>query len=106
MAGEDPKHIRHLAELPCAWCGSETGGAPPHHSTASQPGMGRKAHDHEAMPMCVKCHRDFHSASGDFRSWTKRERREWQGRMVELFRPGGRFSAPEPDADDDGPSRP
>lgn len=85
MAGEDPKHLAYLRTLRCHACRGPGGVA--HHSTASQPGMGRRSHDHEAMPMCTPCHTQFHASSGGFKRWNKEANRSWQWAAVATYRP-------------------
>lgn len=49
--------------------------------------MGLKSHDHLAMPLCPRCHRDFHDARGAFRDWDKTRRREWQAEQSKKYGP-------------------
>ena len=92
MAGEDPRHLAYLRERPCAIAeglGTRLECAGPicaHHSTHGR-GMSQKAHDHEAMPLCIKHHHDFHAGSGLFRGWTQDQRTRWQAKLVEEYRP-------------------
>lgn len=86
MAGEDPVHVERIKQRRCAMCRAH-GPVEAHHSTASQPGMAKRSHDHEAIPLCAACHRDFHGASARFRWMGKEGRRDWQRTMVALYRP-------------------
>lgn len=49
-------------------------------------GKAQKAHDHWAIPLCLRCHRQFHDCSGPFRKMDKEELRAWQSRKVLEFR--------------------
>lgn len=82
----DESWLRFLRTLPCAHCLR----MPPseaHHSTASRFSLARKSSDHDAFPLCRKCHQDFHDAKGDFRDWNKDQRRTWQRAKSDLYRP-------------------
>lgn len=82
----DEAWLRFLRSLPCAHCLR----MPPseaHHSTAGRFSLARKNSDHEAFPLCRQCHQDFHDAKGDFRTWTKEQRRTWQRVKTDLYRP-------------------
>lgn len=84
MAGEDKGYSDWLKRRRrCAWCGRE-GAIVVHHSTHHS-GMGQRAHDHDAIPLCAACHQDFHDATGRFKGMPKRERLDWQDKMVERY---------------------
>lgn len=53
--GEDLEHLNRVRELPCCICGMEPSEA--HHIRDGQVGMGQKASDYEAIPLCFICHR-------------------------------------------------
>ena len=84
---KDPRHLAFLRGLPCAMCLRP----PPcdaHHSTAHRRGLGLKASDRHAFPLCNGpdgCHDQFHSARGRFKGWDKEKRRLWQRAMVDLY---------------------
>lgn len=86
MAGEDPKHLERLRAMPCALGCGHPGPSDAHHSTHNR-GMGQRAHDHEAFPLCHRHHMDFHGATGAFREMTHDERTRFQLKMVEFYRP-------------------
>lgn len=97
MADEDPKHLARLRSLPCAMYSKSArllgreellcdGPVAPHHSTHGR-GMGQRSHDHEAFPLCLKHHTEFHLGLGPFMNWTHEHRTEWQKEMVEIYRP-------------------
>ena len=73
--GGDLVYLARVRSLPCCVCR-----APPpshaHHETGW--GMGLKAPDRRAFPLCAKDHRDFHDGKGRFDGWTANERRVWQ----------------------------
>lgn len=52
---DDPDHLDRVRELPCCICGMKP--VESHHIRDGQVGMGQKASDHEAIPLCEKCHR-------------------------------------------------
>lgn len=100
MAGEDTEYTKWIRKQPCAKCG----GIPPsecHHHTegANAPehdrgrkqlsgkrGLGQRAHDHESMPLCWKCHKGIQSFTGPFEGLTKAERAQWQDQQVRHYR--------------------
>lgn len=49
--------------------------------------MSQKAHDQLAIPMCHRCHMEFHGATGWCKGWTKAERKLWQATMSERYMP-------------------
>ena len=89
---KDPEHLAALRKMNCAMTsplnGIPVGCSGPieaHHRTGA--GLALKADDHEAFPLCLRHHRDFHDAKGIFAKWTKTERKEWQNRMVAEYAP-------------------
>lgn len=88
MPGEDKEYTKWLRAKPCSMCGSSDSFNDPiqiHHSTRRR-ALGRRAHDHDSMPLCLRCHRHFHDAAGRFAGWTRGMRRAWQGEMVRKLR--------------------
>ena len=75
---KDPAYLSWVRRQPCYVCGSTPSEA--HHRTGA--GMGRKASDHDTMPLCTRHHREFHDLSGHFRGWRKMRIREWQADAV------------------------
>lgn len=60
-------YLQHVASLPCCVCGSSPCQA--HHLIhAGSHGMGLRAPDNEALPLCSFCHRALH-ADGSERRW-------------------------------------
>ena len=105
MADEDPQYLEWIRKQPCICCESPAPSHPHHHTRGLQTecagcgvvhtltkdgkqggrGKGTRAHDHDAMPMCFKCHRNLHDLAGRFRGFTKERLREWQdGRVADL----------------------
>ena len=83
MAGEDPDYIHWLKGQPCNQCGAQRG-CDAHHRTGA--GMGMRAHDHLAMPMCRYCHDTFHASSGSFKTMEKQARRAYQDEAIQRCR--------------------
>ena len=96
MAGEDPEFIAWLRSQKC--CAPDSPGGcqgptEPHH--ASQHGMGQRAHDHMAIPLCHHHHiEQWHRGSGVFKTWTKEQKRSWFAeRLSEVWQ---RYNARRP----------
>lgn len=49
-------------------------------------GKSQKAHDSWGIPLCLRCHRNFHGACGQFKDWDRQQRRKWQEDAVALYR--------------------
>jgi hypothetical protein len=77
-------------------------------SVGGRRGKGQRAHDHEAIPLHTKCHRQFHDAVGFCEGWSMASRRKWQDDQVITHR--ARYladqDAEEPDAANAKPQRP
>jgi hypothetical protein len=88
MAGEHPEYLNWIRQLPCHFCGAQPPSHPHHHTRgmAQRRGKGERAHDHQAMPLCWKCHRRFHDAAGPFAAWNKTQRIAWQDSAVTEYR--------------------
>lgn len=78
----DPVYLDWIRALHCCSCGAKPP-SHPHHSTGG--GMGQKSGDRETMPLCFRCHRDFHDGNGKFDGWTKAQRRLFQDLAVERY---------------------
>jgi hypothetical protein len=78
MAGEDPAHLGYVRSQPCCAPGAPAGcyGAIEAHH-AGERGLGLRAHDHTAVPLCRQHHRDWHAGAGPFRGWNQGQRRAW-----------------------------
>lgn len=66
----DPKHLARVAELPCCVCGSSP--VEVHHIRVHG-GTGRKAGDHETIPLCP-----FHHRTGGIREAFHAGPRAWE----------------------------
>ena len=85
---EDPAYLARVRALPCAICGAIPSEA--HHPKGLEfCGKGQKAKDHEAFPLCPKCHRTgpnaFHAIGK--RAWeslygSQRDHAEWTRRVL------------------------
>lgn len=54
--------------------------------SAAVRGKSQKAHDSWGIPLCLRCHRNFHAACGMFKDWNREQRRKWQEEAVALYR--------------------
>lgn len=87
MAGDDPEYIRWLRLRMCVlatWCGRRA--CDPHHARRDRHGpvgMGQRAPDARAIPICRPCHDDLHEGRGYFASMTLDERRAWMEKQIE-----------------------
>jgi hypothetical protein len=71
MAGEDRDYADWLRAQPCcAPCWPQHPSGEIHHARHDV-GMGLRAHDHRAVPICRKHHTDLHGLSGPFRGWNR-----------------------------------
>lgn len=77
----DRVHLARVRRLPCCAC-QATSDIQAHHMTGS--GLALKADDHQAMPLCRECHRQFHDGRGVFASWSKAQRKDWQESCVRV----------------------
>lgn len=85
MAGEDRQYTEWVRARSCCApvrCGARHSEA--HHRQGA--GLALKAHDHEAMPLCVTHHRELHAMSGCFRQWDKARRKAWEREQVAICR--------------------
>lgn len=77
MANEDPDYLDWIRRQPCAACGRAAPSEPhhPRHNVA----MGRRAHDHRAVPLCgLTCHvPGIHALAGRFAGWTNTRVAAW-----------------------------
>lgn len=54
--GRDSKYLKWIRTLPCANCGLEYSVEAAHTRALGPRGMGRKAADRSAIPLCTVCH--------------------------------------------------
>jgi len=61
MTYRNPKLLRAVASLPCAYCGRQDGTVVAAHSNQLRDGKGRglKAHDYRVAALCFRCHHDI-----------------------------------------------
>ena len=78
MAGENKAFLVHVRGLDCRARGLDTpcGGAMEAHHAGIR-GLGQRAHDESSVPLCTYHHREFHDATGAFKTWRKAKRRTW-----------------------------
>jgi hypothetical protein len=81
MSAGDETRLRWIRFQPCCAPGPHLGAVEAHHETTDRR-LGQKADDSRSMPLCRRCHRSFHDATGSFRDWTKAQRRAWQAEQV------------------------
>jgi len=91
-AGSDAQYLNAVRELPCAveairQLGGETTYGecplPSHaHHAGRRPGVGMKAADDTAIPLCYRHHQQWHDASGYFHGMTRSERRKWSDERI------------------------
>lgn len=48
--------------------------------------MAKRAHDHEAMPLCTRCHNDLHYFQGAFEGMGQALRAVWQDTQIKEHR--------------------
>lgn len=86
-AGEDPAYLARVRLLVCVarYLSACHGRIEAHHA-GRRPGIGRKAHDHTAVPLCSAHHTDWHQAAGAFRGWQRDRRREWADEQIAATR--------------------
>ena len=97
MAGDDPAYAGWIRLQPCHQCGTKRGVAA-HHSTVGR-GRGQKTSDRCCIPLCWKCHDDFHQYRGSFWGWPKAQRRQWQNDAVAHYQGRGPLSTNQDDED-------
>lgn len=75
--GGDEAYLAFIRSLPCCACGAR---APSHahHETGGGRGKGQKAPDRRTLPLCFRCHRQFHDLNGRFEGFTAEGKRVWQ----------------------------
>ena len=82
---EDPEHLARVRALPCLVCGRMPVEA---HHIRQGCGMGQKASDREAIPLCSFCHRTgpwaFHASPSSFQRDHGTER-ELLARTLEML---------------------
>ncbi len=90
MAGEDPDYLERVARLPCCAAGMSpcVGEVQAHHpiygrvARAPVKGGDRRAHDHDAIPLCLGHHDAFHGSRQPFKVLVKHEKAAWEGEQT------------------------
>ena len=76
MANENRPYLLWLSTHPCAVPGCHDRSGPPHHPRHDV-GLGRRAHDHRAVPICHQHHVELHAKNGAFLGWPNDRLRAW-----------------------------
>ena len=77
VAGEDSAYLEYIRRQPCCAPGGECSGGVQAHHDRHQVGLALRAHDRRTIPLCAGHHRELHSMSGVFATWTGPQLREW-----------------------------
>jgi len=87
MAGEtDAKHYATwLRTQPCCAPGECLRNVELHHPR-HMVGLGMRASDSSAIPLCPRHHQHLHRLSGPFRGWDKSRRKSWERERIEHHR--------------------
>ncbi len=86
MAGENPAYLRFVRTLPCRLHLNDPCDGPIEAHHAGERGLGQRAGDDTAIPLCLKHHRCWHDASGPFKTWKKHQRRGWIDQQIRWVR--------------------
>lgn len=81
----DPAYLARVRLLPCSarhLLGHFCAGRIEAHHAGERPGVGLKAHDYTAIPLCQLAHREWHAASGPFKTWNRDRRRAWSHEQI------------------------
>ncbi len=65
-------YLKHVCALACAACGINPGGVAHHLLKGSGHGMGLKAPDDMALPLCPACHTGLHQDGNELRWLSER----------------------------------
>jgi hypothetical protein len=84
----DPKYLAFLRKLPCIVCGSYRFIEAAHFGAR---GLGQKASDHDALPLCVNCHRigpkSYHVLGARrFLEYRKLDPKPYQEKILEFYK--------------------
>jgi hypothetical protein len=74
-AVRDPAYLAFVRTLPCAAPVACRRPSQAHH--AGLRGLGQRASDDTAVPLCAQHHADWHAAAGPFRGWDRAARAAW-----------------------------
>lgn len=101
---DDRPYLEHfIKRLPCCAPGCDADPpSDPHHKSGA--GVGARAHDHETMPLCRRCHDDLDAFRGAFASWTREQRAAWQASMARVLRAAYLLQRPAQVGDEGAPT--
>jgi hypothetical protein len=87
VAGDDPQYLAWCRKQRCCMSAGLCAGVgvEAHHSTHGR-GMGQRGPDTRAFPFCMRHHKQFHDATGDFRDMDHARRTAFQAEQVEIYR--------------------
>ena len=78
----DPKYLAWIRTLPCIQCGA-THYVQAHHAESG--GMGIKASDHTALPLCYLHHKEWHDHKGKCGGWDRERVRAVCDKLREIY---------------------
>jgi hypothetical protein len=83
----DKAYLEYIRQQRCAGCLRPPPNHAHHHTRGVERkrGKGQKADDRETIPLCYRCHHDFHATAGAFKVWDKQWKRDWQDAMVRHY---------------------
>ena len=71
MATEDPDYLAWVRRQRCAVPGCESSSEA--HHPRHDVGLGLRAHDHRAIPLCHQHHAELHGLCGYFKGWSREQ---------------------------------
>lgn len=83
VAGEDPEYAQWVRARSCIVATHGCSGGSEAHHAGNDRGLGQKADDSTCVPLCPQHHREFHGATGYFKTMTKEMRRAWAKSAIE-----------------------
>lgn len=83
MAGEDRPYVDWVRARSCIVATHGCNGGIEAHHAGNDRGLGQKADDSTCVPLCVAHHREFHGATGYFKTMDKAMRRAWAKSAIE-----------------------
>lgn len=86
MAGEDQDYLGWVRARACVLAPLGCFGRVQAHHAGTDRGMGQRAHDDTAIPLCAHHHRAWHDLGQPFRAMTKDQRRAWALEQIERTR--------------------
>src|SRR5687767_8596143 len=83
---KDPGYLSWLHTKPCAARNLHVCSGPIHAHHAGERGLGQKAPDATAIPLCEAAHRSWHDGAPPFSVMTREQRRAWADAQIALHR--------------------